>query len=274
MKPYLFCKKKLLDNHAGFSLIELIIVLGIIAVLAGIILPNLGFSSGSQMSLSIRNLTSMIRTTFDNAVFTRRTHRMVFDFKKGEYWIEQAPFGYQQRPTIPNNKDDVKFNEMESLVAKANRMLTNIRQMPSSTEEHMKTYSIRDFVVQQKKALEQVKWNELNEVLLFRQKLVGDVIFVRFETDLMGQKFDAENRTNDINSIGSKEKESQLQYGYIYFFSSGVCNQANIQLSVKNTENTSDISNFKKNFTVELNSFTGRSNLYEGFHDAQFSKKK
>ena len=81
-------------NQTGFSLLEVLLVMAIIASAAAFIIPQLTISDRSAVMAAFREFTGTIRGTYDNALLTGQLHRIVISPKTGEYWTEIAPAGF------------------------------------------------------------------------------------------------------------------------------------------------------------------------------------
>lgn len=79
------------DPSSGFTLIELMVVVALIALISVMALPSI--SSYFQVSLnsSTRELASTIREAYNSTLITGELHRVAYDLKKGEYWVEKGP---------------------------------------------------------------------------------------------------------------------------------------------------------------------------------------
>lgn len=76
-------------SNRGFSLIEVLIVLGILAALAAFTVPRLNFKQGNLKS-SLRQLSVLSRETRQHARIKQATYRIVFDLESDpqKYWLE------------------------------------------------------------------------------------------------------------------------------------------------------------------------------------------
>jgi prepilin-type N-terminal cleavage/methylation domain-containing protein len=81
-------------SFSGFTLIEIMIVLGIIALLMSVAIPNMGLYIKYNISNGSKEIAGLVRTTHDEAVLKGKPHRLVIDFSKQEYWVEIGEHGF------------------------------------------------------------------------------------------------------------------------------------------------------------------------------------
>nr|BFD32761.1 hypothetical protein GTC16762_23790 [Pigmentibacter ruber] len=260
------------NNQHGFSLFEIIIVLALIGTIAVVIIPNLKLSVDSQMSTSLRNLTAQIRSAYDDAIFSGRMHRMVFDIKNSEFWVEQAPLGYEGRPPLLDSDSESESLQKRDKRAEILKILDEKykdladRPMPTTSGDN-KNYSIRSIAVVQRKVLKPVDWKEINDAVIYRQKLSSGIIFAQVLSSLSAKKFDY------VEILSSSDK-TKKEFAYIYFLPNGTATSTSIKLAMANKDNPNTISETGPKYTLNLNSLTGECNLLEGFQDANFSLPK
>lgn len=255
------CSSKQLAFAAGFSLIELLIVLGIFGSLAAIILPNLGLNAGSQVSLSLREFTTTVRATYDAAVTSGRVHRLVLQPKTGEYWAEVAPMGFEGRPpvTVEDSQasDTFKADARARLLEEIDRIAGEPRKANSESSLTERSYTPRSVLVQQRRWLKPIKWGEVDDTVLYKRSLAGAVVFAAVNSEVM---------KNRLDFVAAQPKET----AFIYFFPNGTCVQASVQLATLQAENV--INDAGPKFTVVVDALTGHSEILEGFQDAEFVK--
>src|SRR4051812_8607336 len=77
--------KKMHQSEAGFTLIEMMVVVAIMAMMGALVLPSV--SSFFQVSLgsTARELASTVKETYNATVITGQVHRLVYDFKENSY---------------------------------------------------------------------------------------------------------------------------------------------------------------------------------------------
>lgn len=78
-------------RRSGFSLIEMLVVVALIALISVFALPTV--SSYFQISVSVasREIASVVKETYNSSVITGKIHRLVYDFKSQQYWVESGP---------------------------------------------------------------------------------------------------------------------------------------------------------------------------------------
>ncbi|MES2614218.1 MAG: type II secretion system protein [Bdellovibrionota bacterium] len=255
-------------KQRGFTLLEIILVLALIGGIASVILPNLNVTIDSQMSTSIRNFSSAIRSAYDNAVFSGRVQRMVIDIRKGAFWVEQAPPGFNGRPPLFDNdkntlQESSKKRLLESLEEKAKN--GDHRASPYSSEDNPIFYTLRSIPVVQKKILIPAKWIEVSDGVISKKSLLGSVVVAKFISGLSTTSL-------EYASVAQSTDSKETKYGYIYFLPNGTATPTSIQLGIKNSDNM--ISEDGLKYTLNLNTLTGVTNLLEGFQDANFKLPK
>ncbi len=73
------------------SLIEIMVVIGLMALLATMAMPGIGSYFRTAMSSTTRELASTVKQAYNSAVMTGQVHRLAFDLKAQEYWVESGP---------------------------------------------------------------------------------------------------------------------------------------------------------------------------------------
>ena len=77
----------------GFTLVELLVVIALIGLVTLVSLPTV--SSMFQVSLgsASRELATTIKEAYNSAMITGKVHRVAYDLKEHEYWVESGPTG-------------------------------------------------------------------------------------------------------------------------------------------------------------------------------------
>lgn len=94
-----------IGKKLGFTLVEMLVVLAIIAMLLAISVPfTAGFGKSLRLKTTARAILSTLRVAKSNAITYREEQKVIFDVKKGEYWIED-PDGriFEQKRRLPSS---------------------------------------------------------------------------------------------------------------------------------------------------------------------------
>ncbi|WP_224984677.1 prepilin-type N-terminal cleavage/methylation domain-containing protein [Geomonas agri] len=90
---------KKLSGTAGFTLLELMVVIFIIALAAGIVLPRLPEPESARLKSSARNLASGLRFLNDQAIITKKVYRLHLQLGENTTRItEVSPSGEELQP--------------------------------------------------------------------------------------------------------------------------------------------------------------------------------
>ncbi len=78
-------------GQAGFTLVELLVVIALIALIGTFALPSVTNFFKLSMNSAVREMSSIVKETYNTTAMSGKVHRMAFDFKKGEFWTEGGP---------------------------------------------------------------------------------------------------------------------------------------------------------------------------------------
>ena len=65
--------------------------MAIIALIMAIALPSVMSYFRVSINSAVREMASTIKETYNSAVVTGKVHRLVYDFKEKDYWVESGP---------------------------------------------------------------------------------------------------------------------------------------------------------------------------------------
>ena len=265
------CKPLSPSRERGFTLLEIIIVLGLMGGIASAILPNLRLTVDSQMSTAIRSISSQVRGAYDNALFTGRIQRLVFNLPKGEFWTEEAPSDFDGRPPLfqsDSTRASLKESNRKAYIEQLKEKEKNQAKRPSilSTDNNPIYYTIRSIPIAQKSVLRDISWSEVKDPTISKQTFPSGVVISKFLSGLNSSPIEYSSYSS--NTDPAKEGP----FAYIYFLPDGSTTPTSIQLGTKDKNN--QISEYDLKFTLNLNTLTGQVQLLEGFQDANFKLPK
>lgn len=93
--------------HSGFTLIEILVVLAIVGILAGLSIRGLRSLARSDLRASVSHVSGAIRYLFNRASTTGQYHRLVIDIDAGRYWAEVSDDMFYL-PRDPETESSVK----------------------------------------------------------------------------------------------------------------------------------------------------------------------
>ncbi len=75
-------------RRAGFTLIELMITLAIMAVVSATIVTSLGAITSASLRSEAIDLTGVMKMVYDRSVMLKRSQRIAFNLDTGTWWVE------------------------------------------------------------------------------------------------------------------------------------------------------------------------------------------
>ena len=79
------------STESGLSLIEMLVVMALIGLMAAFALPSISGFFKLSLNSTTRGIASVVRDAYNATVMTGAVHRVVYDLKKKEYWVESGP---------------------------------------------------------------------------------------------------------------------------------------------------------------------------------------
>jgi len=80
-----------LRTSKGFTLLEMLVVVAVIALIGVVVVPNVGRIFRTSLKGVVNRLASVVNETYNSTVITGQVHRLVYDLNNREYWVESGP---------------------------------------------------------------------------------------------------------------------------------------------------------------------------------------
>jgi general secretion pathway protein H len=85
------------NSQAGFTLIELVLVVLLLGLLTSLTLPMLSGLEPDQLNVTARRLSGTVKYLYNEAAMTGREHRLIFELPNGSYRaVKLSPSGELQ----------------------------------------------------------------------------------------------------------------------------------------------------------------------------------
>ena len=209
-------------RSAGFTLIEIIIVIALVGMIYTVALPQFGMTSQSEINTKLGAIMADIRSAYDTAVLTHRPHRIVFSFKDSSYWLEVADqdqvwLGDEKLARDPSELDekdeqekfDQEFEQFQELAGK-----------DIEDGENDRTIKATSPLIKAKEKLQPVKWTAVNSQEWSVRKLAPALEIVALQAEHHAEKQTFDSAGEDGRAM-------------IYFFPHGYVERAALYLSRK-----------------------------------------
>lgn len=216
-----------MNHKSGFTLMEILIVIGLMAMLTGLLAGKIGIVDDVDRSTSITNLTRTIKMAYNQAVINKVTHRIVFDLIQGRYWLESG------------NKSTLLSTEKVDAELFGNTAEAADKDQQAELERLEELYARKDTVTDDKgnnreisytSPLLRLKRAQLNPS--FRKVKTRDIKNLKLAQDLYFADIQAEHNTEKIERPKYIDRGDELtSIAYLYFLPSGYVEHAVIHIN-------------------------------------------
>lgn len=124
-------------SESGFTLIEIMVVIGLMGLIMTLFLPGIGMALKVNINNSSRELATVIRAAHDEAILKGQVYRVAFDIDRGEYWVEVGERDFLMK-TAEQTEEETKRNQRRNDEEKA---------------KHKEPFQLAAAVTKKKKAL-------------------------------------------------------------------------------------------------------------------------
>jgi len=102
------------SSTGGFSLLELLIVVGILGLVGLIAVPSISNTFRFSVQSSARELATLIKDASNSAQITGKVHRIAYDLKNDQYWVESS----SEATLLKSDESKEKEKERRSIFSK------------------------------------------------------------------------------------------------------------------------------------------------------------
>ncbi len=116
-------------HSRGFTMVELMIVVGVIALITAAVMPALGSLTGANARQAAGELSGSLRYLFDTAALRHVSCRMVLDLDERAYWAEcaEGKGGVDRKGDEELSEDELKRRFPDEEDAERRRALARSR---------------------------------------------------------------------------------------------------------------------------------------------------
>lgn len=241
-------------GNDGFSLIEVMIVVALMAFVYTYALPQLNLKTGAEIATKISQLNGDIRNAYDLSVLSGKTYRMVFMLTSGDYWLEQADqeriylgddrLGRDPSEAEEKEQDQVfesRFAEFQELAGRAVVDMKDEKEIPPESP-----------VLAAKDKLRQAVWSRVDSMEWGERTLGPSLMIKAMQAEHHGVR-------QEIGDLGEASR------AMLYFFPNGYVERAMIQIAYKKDDLVIDEE--KEGYTIITDPYQGTAEAQDGFVD-------
>lgn len=252
------------NSEAGFTLLEIIAVIGLIMFVYTGVLPQLSLKTGTEVASKMGRLSSDIRNAYDLSVLSGQTYRLVLEFNSGDYWLEVADrrdvyLGdkrLRRDPTEEEEKEELA--EFKEKFAKFKEQAGPPVVDPDTREEVPPSTPL----LSAEDSLKPVKWSKVTAAEWASSRTIGPYLLVR---DMQAEHHEEKQVLADI---GEKAR------GFLHFFPRGYVERAAIHINFKKGD--MEVDDTKGSYTLVTDPIAGMAEVRLGSEevDVQSDREK
>ena len=238
-------------NKGGFTLIEVIVVVALIAFIYMIAVPQFSARTGAEAATRVTRLADDIRSAYDMAVLNNRVHRMVFTPATGQYFLEVA----ESDVKLPAPKGGHDPTEEEAKAVQE-EFAAKTKEYESLGAEKVKDEEGKEIpgsnlspILKNRAAAAPTKWKKV-ENMEWTDRSLGYYLMI----SEMQAAHHAERQV--LGDLGPKGR------AFIYFFPQGYVEKAYIRVAFKKDDMVVDED--QKPYTIITKPFLGTADVVTG----------
>jgi general secretion pathway protein H len=238
-------------RQSGMTLIEVMVVVGLIAFIYAIALPQFSLKTGTEAATKVQRLADSIRNAFDMAVLNQKTYRLVVEFGSGKYYLQEASSDF----FIDSEPVDKDLTEEEE-TARREEFDSKTKEYESMAGDPIKDEEGNDIdgsnlspILRNRGRAAPMKW-ETVEGMEWVNLSLGDFLMV---TEIQAEHHSQKQLLSDLLPNGR---------AFIYFYPEGYVEKAYIRVAYKLDDFTPDES--QKPYTIVTRPFLGTAEVNAG----------
>ena len=255
MKP----RRLLTNSSRGFTLLEVIIVIGLVAFAYAVAIPNFNLQTGNEVASKLGQFAEDVRAAYDYSVLTGKPLRLVIKLYEGTYWLETPkegahvhkiklgneaivadPLPEDEQQRLEYFNDD--FQRYEDAVGEA---------VPSPDEGDGEDIPVVSPVLKAKDKLRGPEWQKIDS-LEWSDRRIGPYLLVR------------DMRTTHHQQAVSIEDGPQA-LGMIYFLPQGYVEKTVLHVFFQKDQGVVDSD--QTPYTILIHPYDGYAEVRSGFEE-------
>lgn len=245
--------------NAGFTIIEILLVIALMGVIMLMALPNFNVVPGTEAAQKMGNLVGDISSAYDMAVLHKKYYRLAFEFKTGDYWLETTE---RERFYLGDTKldrdpspDEIKEENAE-FEEKFERYV-ELAGKDVEDSENEKVIKATSPVLAARSKLKPVEWKTVEDAEWNRRSL-GPSFVIR------GAQMEHHTRLQTLEELGENG------YAYLYFFPSGYVERAVIYIAPADLDDRAKLD--EQTYTIVTEPYEGSASVSNGYKEVDLSK--
>jgi prepilin-type N-terminal cleavage/methylation domain-containing protein len=241
----------------AFTLIELLIVMSLFAFTMIVAYPNFNISEEARVTSKLGQLATDVRSSFDQAVLSGKTYRLVFHLGSGDYWLQatnsdEVLLGDKQvdRDLSPE-EEKADLESFERDFAEYETLLGETFVDPATDEKIFPSSPI----LKARSKLRSPQWFTINEGEWKQKRSLAPELIIK--------SIQAEHHERKV------ELEPQRDtFAYIYILPSGYIEKAVIHIYYR--DGTMTIDERKPPYTIITDPYGGSAKVVNGYEEYDF----
>ena len=241
-------------GQSGFSLIEVIVVIALIAFVYAVAIPQFNLRTGAEVSTKMSQLAGDVRGAYDLAVLTGKAYRIVFKFNSGDYWLEESDRSDFQLPADKIDREMSESEEKDEHTAFDARFqqFTELAGPSVADPKGDKEIPPASPLLSAKSRLRLPSWSRV-EGTEWGSRSIGPYLMIKdMQCEHHGHKL-------DLGELGADA------HAMLYFFPKGYVERAVIHVAFKKSDMVIDES--QEPYTIVTNPFEGTAEVLPGYRD-------